>query len=338
MRVLHVVECYEAGVGHAVSSYIENTPEMDHHLLYSGSLDPDRLRELRSSRPFGRRGVGRLAEVKAAVSDLAPDIVHAHSSWAGVYTRIHALGVPIVYQPHGFAFETKGFHPLKRRAYRAVEGVLATRAVALVALSDREEALMRGMSPKTRIQRVTNVAACADSFGGTWRPPEVKRVAMVGRLGAQKAPGFYSEVAKKALLMDPSIEFLWIGDGDPGMRGLLESRSVSVTGWLAPNEVATLLAGCSIYFHSADYEGFPISVLDAAKVGLPIVVRSLPAFKGTGLTEVRDESEAASVLVRMANDTARLWSHSRASNALTSTMSPEAQAMSLERLYAEALK
>lgn len=338
MRVLHVVECYEAGVGHAVSSYIENTPGTEHHLLYSGSLNPDRLANLRSSRPFSRRGIGRVADVVAAVRDLGPDVVHAHSSWAGVYTRIRALSAPVVYQPHGFAFETKGFHPLRRFAYRAVEAALAARVVALASLSDREETLMRQISPRSEIRRITNVAACDDSYAATWQPSRVKRVAMVGRLGAQKAPGFYSEVVREALSMDPDIEFVWIGDGDPRMRELLESRSVRVTGWLAPDEVAASLARCSIYFHSADYEGFPLSVLDAAKVGLPIVVRSLPAFRGTGLIEVRSKSEAASLIVQMINDEDRLRRCSQASSQLTSSMSPTAQAASLECLYAEALK
>jgi glycosyltransferase involved in cell wall biosynthesis len=156
---------------------------------------------------------------------------------------------------------------------------------------------------------------------------------MVGRLSKQKDPHFFRRVAMLARAQERGLEFVWVGDGDARLKEDLERASIKVTGWVDPDRVARILADSSIYLHTAQYEGFPLSVLDAAKVGIPIVVKSLPAFEDSGLREVRDESDAATVIVEMLRSKQMLQTASRASSALTGRAQRAAQAASLSALY-----
>ncbi len=91
-------------------------------------------------------------------------------------------------------------------------------------------------------------------------------------------------------------EFVWIGTGEDEAVRELRAAGVEVTGWLSPSAVREELKRCSAYFHSASYEGFPISVLDAAALGLPVVVREIAAFEGVAMDKASTPSGAAEML------------------------------------------
>ncbi len=75
-----------------------------------------------------------IAGVRRLVSQLAPDVVHAHSSFPGVYARAALLHGPrLVYTPHCFAFERRDVGWVARSTYRAVERALRGRADLLAA-------------------------------------------------------------------------------------------------------------------------------------------------------------------------------------------------------------
>ena len=86
---------------------------------------------------------------------------------------------------------------------------------------------------------------------------------MVGRIAPQKDPKFFADVVAELRKDDVPLEAVWIGDGDGDLRRLLTEARIRVTGWLSPSGVEELLRG-SVYVHSARYEGFPLSILDAA--------------------------------------------------------------------------
>ncbi|NLG06062.1 MAG: glycosyltransferase family 4 protein, partial [Clostridia bacterium] len=68
---------------------------------------------------------GDLAAVRrlgAVIRACRPDVIHAHSTKAGLIARLAARrsGIPVCYTPHGFAFAMQVPGPL-RRMYREVE-------------------------------------------------------------------------------------------------------------------------------------------------------------------------------------------------------------------------
>ena len=322
--VLHVTECYEGGVSLAVRAMARNTPEFEHILLASGRDVESELRSGVFERIIKLRGslLRRTRKVGLLTVESGAAVVHAHSSWAGVYARLLRLPVPVVYQPHGYAFEKPRF--LQRVTFRSAERILAPRADRVAVLSQREALLAREVGPRSRIFPVPNVPT-VEIARGQRAFPKRPTVVMVGRLVDQKDPGFFAAVLEHVQRVMPEARGLWIGDGEVGHREVLEARGIEVTGWLDPHEVTQHLDRAAIYVHSARYEGFPLSVLDAAARGLPVIARDIPTFDQTALTRAATVPALADAAVHVLSNEQE-WCRERARTArLIDEMNPVAQ-------------
>lgn len=300
--VLHVVESFGAGVAYALTRYVDSTPELEHHLLKASRrerVSPSELDRFATVSVFPR-GLSSIGALRRAIQRVRPDVIHAHSSWAGAIAR---LGTPrggprIVYTPHCFAFERTDVHVGLRALFWAAEWVFAQRTDAVLACSSREAELGRtlGVSTVVHVPNVADIdsllpAAMANrgSEASLTEAPSgpaassprsaADGVVMVGRLAPQKDPDFFIEVARLVWETRPNTRFTWIGDGDVERRQRLESAGITVTGWLDHSATAVALAEASVYVHSAAWEGFPISLLEAHAAGLAVVARRISALR-----------------------------------------------------------
>jgi glycosyltransferase involved in cell wall biosynthesis len=288
MRVLHVVECYEAGVGRAVDTMVSATPEFEHHLLYAGSqVPPPELWTTVEHLPPGARS--RVGAVRRRIATVHPDVVHAHSSWAGVYTRVLRRRSPLVYQPHCFGFVDPALARWQRLARRTAESVLARRTSVLAVVSESEATIAHRLAPGVEVAVLPN-APTMQVRATTGGAAPGRQVAMAGRVSPQKCPDLFAAVARECRARGVDADFVWLGDGDAPARARLEDAGVRVTGWLSVDDVRAELDRTAVYLHTARYEGFPVSVLDAAARGVPLVVRAIPAFAGSGLPVVPDSA------------------------------------------------
>jgi len=282
LRILHVAECYEAGVGHAVDTIARVLETAEHLLLFSGEKRPST--KFSDTLQFGPGFLRRIRDVRAAVQTYNPDIVHLHSSWAGVYGRVAGLHTPIVYQPHCYKFDDPQLPRHKTILFQNAERLLGRLAKIVLALSPHEMTLANKVSPNAQCLMLPNAPSLpARGTSLTW--PLEKKVVMVGRISPQKDPSFYIEVSRMVREHIPDARFTWIGEGDEGLTKHLRDHNVEVTGWLDETTLSNELDSASCYVHTAMYEGFPLSVLDAAARSLPIVTRKIPAFAGTGLIQ-----------------------------------------------------
>jgi glycosyltransferase involved in cell wall biosynthesis len=334
-RILHVTECWAGGVSRAIERIAAVTPEYEHHLAWAGEEAPDASRFASTAR-FGRGHVANMRAVRAAIRRIRPDVVHAHSSWAGLYTRLlGSLGVPVVYEPHCYKFDDPALNPAGRLLIAAAEKALARRTAAFAVLSRHEQRLTEKLSPDARTTLIPNAPHLSPRAEDG--DPPLRAVAMIGRLAPQKDPLFFLEAALTLRARFPQLRFVWIGDGDPRLRSALERAGVRVTGWLDPAGIERELAPGTAYLHSASYEGFPLAVLDAAALGLPIVARSIPALEGTPLTtRATAEGCAAAIELLIEHPEARRRARA-ASRALRTTMTAEHQSTQLKELYSSVL-
>ena len=277
--MLHVVESWGAGVRAAVIRYAAATPEFEHHLLRGtgrSEFASDGEQVFASVRDLPS-GLGAVRAIARAARDLGPGVVHAHSSYAGLFVRATLRSTParrIVYSPHCFAFERRDLSPLVRAAVRGVELALARNTDTIAAVSHAEASAATRL--RARAVYVPNVAhtvpAAATSTEG---------VVAVGRIGAQKGPGFYSAVVDLLRARRPALTAAWVGDGDDtDARAELEARDIRVTGWLSSAAAHFTVAGAAAYVHTAEWEGFPIAILEAVELGVPVVAREVPTLVG----------------------------------------------------------
>lgn len=320
----------------ALQRYLESTPEVVHVLLRRrrpGAQVGDSLERLASrSHDLGESHVAAMRRVRRAVRMERPTIVHAHSSLAGAYVRAASpRGTRIVYTPHCFAFEREDVSSPVRLAFRAAEGLLSLRRQTVAACGEYEALLAASMVGRPTTVHIPHVAPPA-------RPPRPRptaggTVVAVGRLTAQKDPGFFAAAARRARRLDPAVDWCWIGDGDPGMRSELEASGVRVTGWLSNRDVLEELTKAHVYAHTASWEGSPLAVLEAMAAGLPVVARRIPPLQTHGLELVEHPLQLADAAVALLRDEDRHRTALEIRASVLAAHTAGAQAEALRRVY-----
>lgn len=335
-RVLHVTDCYSTGVGRAVDTIVGLSPEHEHHLLWAGEDDPTG-KGFASTHALPGSSLARLRAVRATVRATGADVVHAHSSRAGVYARAVPAGAPVVYQPHAYKLLDPRLPRAARTAVAAVERALGGRTDRVVVLSEQEARLAARLSPRAGRTVLPNVPSLASPGVRAPQPdgPRRRRVVMSGRVSPQKDPGWLAETAERLRERDPEVEVRWLGSADdPELTARLERAGVSVSGWLPADALVAELTAAGVYLHSAAYEGFPISVLDAAWCDAPVLAREIPAFAGTGLLTVADPAAAADRVLEVLAGGAVRERALRGARDLLREMNPQVQRQRLAEIYA----
>jgi glycosyltransferase involved in cell wall biosynthesis len=281
VRVLHVTEALGGGVQSAIANYVDGLPDLEHTVF-------SRARDGQSTYSWNgdvahEAYVGGLAgffvRLVSKVRQERPDIVHLHSSFAGAARAVLPPGTAIVYSPHCYAMERRDLGRAARAAFGAVESLLAHRTGAVVAVSLREAALSNRLNPRVPAEVALNPAPFAAPATSA-RPADPAEVVMVGRISPQKDPALFAAVAGACRGLP--WRFVWIGDGDDSARADLEHAGVEVTGWTLPAAAAERVARARLYLHSAAWEGGPLSTIEAATLGTPVLARDIPSMSSLG--------------------------------------------------------
>ena len=344
-----MVESFGGGVADAIFSYVADTPDLTHHLLYSTragiTFDEHEMSRFASTSPMPIGHFARVKSVRSAVKRIRPAVVHAHSSYAGVYTRlaIRSSSTPIVYTPHCFAFERKDISPLARTMFRTVEFLLAPNTSVLAACWYREANLARSLTRRRPVVVVVNIARPlegqqstpppSDHISGDHRPI----IAMAGRLAPQKGIAAFSNLAHDLGGASAPFRFLWIGGGETELAQPLLDAGVSCTGWLTADQVREQLRGADLYAHTAEWEGFPVTVLEAVDMGIPVIILNRPYTVGLPEGLVADSNEFAPRVKLLAESTEARASQLKAGKEAFKQHTPEVQRQQLLAAYKLAL-
>lgn len=297
MRILHVTDCFHGGVATAVDQYARLTSRHDHLLLANNA---------RSTTPATRRNPGvfttekelpsapiqAVSAIRQTVRQMAPNIVHAHSSFAGAYTRAAFFldqmtpgktPPPVVYTPHSFAFERADIPPWKQSVYRGLETALFPLTAVGAACAEHEGEIMASLGRGVPIIVVPNVLLeDHPAVPGSWAPTQPPTVGVLSRVTPQRDPVFFAETARRIRVQRPDTRFLWIGDDDgkdPALSAHLKEAGIEITGWLTGDELRQRVAELSLVIHTARWDGFPMAVLEVRRIGVPLLVRNIPALQ-----------------------------------------------------------
>lgn len=269
------------------------SPDDEHIQQMVGPL----VRVVRLSRS-PRLGIPALgARLPGLIAEGGFDVVHLHSSFAGMLGRIAALvagrRTRVVYSPHSFAFDRPDTSRARRIVYRVLERVGARISPAIIACSTSEEAVARSAIPGARTAILTNavnVQALAQERHEAQRADSDRaplRIVHIGRIASQKRPDLFGRIAEHFAAEGPAgadgsgaPHFTWLGEGD---RSLLPP-SVEVSGWLTPAELHRELARTDIVLFTSAAEGMPVSLLEAQAMGIPIV-----GSRVTGVVDLVDD-------------------------------------------------
>ena len=223
-------------------------------------------------------------QIRRQLQELRPDIVATHSSKAGWLGRITArsLGLPVTFTAHGWAF-TPGVAPRAATFYRWAERIAApfTTRIITVAEHDRTLALRKRVG---RAGQISTIHYGVPSIDERWRAVpdrEPPRIIMVARFELQKD----HETLFRALAGLLSREWTWelVGDGprEGVTRALAEQLGIASRVQFSGlcSDVVQRLARSQLYALISRYEGFPISILEGMRAGLPVVASDVAGVR-----------------------------------------------------------
>lgn len=221
-----------------------------------------------------------LREIREHLQSLKPDLLALHSAKAGVLGRLvgRSIGLPAVLTAHGWTF-TPGFPAVPGMAYRQIERLMGPLTSMIIAVSefDRRLALQAGIVGEDRVVTVHNgmpdVAAHLRANPG--RVPA--RLVMIARLGAQKDHPLLLRAL--AGLQDLPWELDLIGEGP--LMGQMKTLAAELgigsrVRFLGQRmDVDRLVSEAQISVLTSNWEGFPLSILESMRAGLPVVASAV---------------------------------------------------------------
>jgi len=227
-----------------------------------------------------------IRRIRSAYRDIGPDVVHLHSSFAGLYGRL--AGLPrhrLIYTPHGYSFENPKEPRLSRAAFYLAEQMLSLFGGRFAGVGPHECKISEGMIGARDVSLLPNFALIPSHLSPVKTDFQKRplRGAMIGRLTPVKDPEFFLDTWRFVRERTNHIEFVWIGGGDDEMTEKMVRAGIELTGWVTPEEVLSFLRRMDFYVHTSASEGNPMSVLEAAALELPIVARDIPALRALGL-------------------------------------------------------
>jgi glycosyltransferase involved in cell wall biosynthesis len=223
--------------------------------------------------------------------ELRPDVVHTHSSKAGIIGRraAHKAGVPaVIHTIHGLAF-TASTSPLVNGVYKWLERKAAPISDRIVCVADamRDQSLAAGIG---RAEQYVTVYSGMET-GPFLNPPasreEVRRqygiadgdvvVGTIARLFYLKGHEDLLALAPDLCKRFPRLRFMWVGDGllrpeferRIGQMGL-KDRFV-LTGLVPPARIPELCNAMDVLVHPSRREGLARALAQAGLARVPVV-------------------------------------------------------------------
>lgn len=316
MKVLHVAETIRGGI----ASYLNDLhpqqqasfgAENVHYVVPSdhrhdlAGIDDSQITTFERS---GRSISGLFQMLRASMQALdafRPDVVHLHSSFAGLVLRpalaARSGGPRVVYCPHGWAFARETGR-LSHLMTKAAEALLARTSDRIICISGDEfnEAVRAGI-PADRLSLVHNGISKSrpspQPVAADWASTKTK-VLFIGRLDRQKGFDLLIEAARS---LEDVLDVRIVG---ASVVGKFEDRAVpsnvSLLGWLDRQHIETQLEAADLVVIPSRWEAFGLVALEAMRAGKPILAfrsGALPEIVVDGVTGVLCEPVAVQPLV-----------------------------------------
>lgn len=226
------------------------------------------------------------------------DLLAVKSAGAAFLVHTHSVfSMPFITQGMGWAYQ------MLPEVYSLCDGVLT--------LSDADRQYWSAYNP--RVFRVINPL--------TFRLADVpvnelrgRNILWVGRISREKRPLQALEIFAIVAQREPEATLTMVGGGNAQMEESMHKRAaelgvaerVRFCGF--QEDVRPYYAGADVFLSTGQYEGFPLTFLEAQSSGVPVVTYDMPylSILRTGLGSVRvpqeDCAQAAEEIIRLLQD------------------------------------
>lgn len=219
-----------------------------------------------------------------------PDVLHTHSSKAGVLGRAAAarLRIPVVHTVHGASFHY-GQSPLAYRVYQAAERYAGRQTDHFISVCDAmtDHYVAAGIAPRERFTTIYSGMEVEPFLRADEHRDAVRRqfdftdedivVGKIARLFPLKGHEFLLKAAPAIVARNPRVKFLLVGDGilqQPFREQIARDGLTDhfrFAGLVPPAEVSRLMGGMDLVVHTSLWEGLARVLPQALISGRPVV-------------------------------------------------------------------
>ncbi|MFH1540813.1 MAG: glycosyltransferase family 4 protein [Elusimicrobiota bacterium] len=292
-----------------------------------------------------------------------PDIVHTHSSkagivgrWATYFLRLTTYDLrfmKIVHTIHGFGFNDEQNY-FVRKIYIFVEWLAAKITNKFIAVS--YENISKGLKNKIGFEKQYTVVRAGIKISDYQIKIDIDKkkkefgiknesvVGMVACFKKQKAPLDFIKTAKLVCNEKPDTKFILVGDGV--LRGKIEfeikklnlEKNVILAGWR--NDVNEIIKIFDIFILTSLWEGLPMVIIEAMATGIPVVATYVDGTKEVvqeGLTgfvvQPHETEKMAERILRLLNDVNLRKKFSETAKKRVQEFDADLMVLDQERLY-----
>ena len=197
-----------------------------------------------------------------------PDIVHLHSSKIGLLGRLSFSKRKVVYTVHGFDSIRVAY-----RKFLPLEKILNKRAAKIVAVSnyDNKNLMEEGVTSEALtiyngIGKMKTDQILDDKFINLLNKNMSFKVLCIARLAPPKRFDLFCDIASRM----PDVSFYWIGN-----QYQPDNLPSNLSCFGEIKNAARLNKYIDLFILPSDYEGLPISIIEALSFGKPVVASNV---------------------------------------------------------------
>lgn len=308
MKILHAAETIKGGVATVINSLVEyqtEKAEVNEVLCLIPSDQANNLIKIINLKEihFSRNGrniwgmVSFFCVLFSAILREKPDVVHLHSSFAGLLGRLAILlsgrrrKTKVIYCPHAFGF-LMATSQFKKNIYSLAEKKLSllTDKIICVSQSEYNSAIEKGFDGK-KLAVIHNGVKTKDKRNLKIQNNKKNyKLLFVGRFDYQKGIDILAQAIDQLgkTTADINYEFTLVGEAVNSDSDIIfhETPHIKINklGWLKPHQLEKQYLSHDALIIPSRWEGFAMVPLEAMSYGLPIIASDIDAFK-----EIEDE-------------------------------------------------
>lgn len=228
--------------------------------------------------------------LKKMLREINPQVIHTHSSKAGIMGRAIAsrLKIPVVHTIHGAAFHY-GQHPVLFNTYKTLERWAGKRTDRFISVCDAmsDQYVEAGVAPREKFRTIYSGMDVEPFLNPPKAPADVRAeykiapehivIGKIARLFNLKGHQYVIEAAKSVVAANPNVRFMFVGDGilreqydaDIAAAGLTDH--FIFTGLVDPIRIPELINSMDIVVHTSVWEGLARVLPQGLISGKPVV-------------------------------------------------------------------
>lgn len=319
MRILHVGEYVNGGVATYIRTLVDGLQDyydIENYLVMS---------EYKSQKEWGnvpkkvfyykyKRSIvnifGAIIFIRKIIAEIQPDIIHVHSTWAGVFVRLPYLikrkKCKIIYTAHGWSF-IMDISKRKKFLYAMIERVLSIVTDKIINISNFEEkeALNYGLDKKKMMVIYNGVKDKNYSIEYNFYESNNKiKLLFVGRLDKTKGIDILLNIYNKYKFKN--LHLYIIGESVLDNIEIKSNDNTTYFGWIDNKDIDKYYKMCDVVIMPSRWDGFGLVAVEAMRNSKPVIVSNrgaLPELIKNGLNgyifDLDDENSLRNILLNL---------------------------------------